>query len=75
MKRYNKQEISIENLPALINALQTMVQQNDVRLEKIYCVFTVETEPNEIFVLTPHDFLELNPKPKFSNFNLYQVIE
>ena len=75
MKRYNKKEISIENLPGLTNTLQAMVQQGDIRLEKMYCVFTIETEPNEVFVLTPYDFLDLNPKPKFSHFNLYQVIE
>ena len=75
MRQYSKKEISIENLPGLTNALQAMVQQGDARLEKMYCVFTVETEPNEVFVLTPYDFLDLNPKPEFSNFNLYQVIE
>ena len=73
--KYSMEKIPIEQLPELRKVLQTMIEQNNQRLERMYCVFTTKTEPNEIFVLTPYDFLNLNFEPQFYNFDLYQVIE
>ena len=72
--KYDKKNIPIEQIPGLTNTLKAMIQQGDERINKIYCVFMTETEPNEVFVLTPYDFVDLEQKPKFYNFSLYQVI-
>ena len=64
--------IPLDQLPATFNKLLIAIKNGDNKVDKIRCVYYPE-DSNIPIMLTPYDFVDLNPKPKVQKFYLYQL--
>lgn len=62
------------DIEAMIKRLEENVKNGNPTLENIRCVFTTD-EDGIIHLLTPFDFIDLNPRPNIKSFSLYQAFK
>lgn len=70
---WNKQEIKIEDVPALKVQLQNMIKTGNPVVENMRCFYKFEDE-SICHMLTVFDFLDNPPQNKITKFILYQMV-
>ena len=62
------------NIEAALKNLEMNVKNGNPELENIRCVFTTD-EDNIVHMLTPFDFVDLDPRPNIKSFSIYQAFK
>ena len=72
--KWKKQVIAPENIPLLTEKMSKAIKSGDETIEKYRCVYIVK-DSSITNILTPYDFIDLEPKPEITKFYIYQVLD
>lgn len=67
-------KIPEDKIQFFIDKLDIDIKNGNPQIDNLRCIYTVD-ESNITYLLTPFDFVDLNPRPKIKSLTIGQVLE